>query len=323
MTRPLVIGSASRDVTPDDPRGWRLGGAVAFCGLTLARLGLRPRVLLGVDATASAADELDLLRRAGADVHVVRLPAGPVFRNRSTPGGRVQDCLEPGAPIDPVVPAGWAEAATWLLVPVADEVTDAWAGLPPVDAFVAVGWQGLLRNLPRGGTVSRRPPTRSAVIERADLVSLSSEDVAPGTLPATLTALLGPRATLVLTNGSDGGSIWSADADGRREARRYPATPTAGVVDPTGAGDTFLAALVAARLGHPLAAPGGLDAALRLAAAVASLSVEGPGLLGVPTLAAVAARLGRVPDRDQGDQGDQGTATAPPAGPAGSGGRAD
>lgn len=36
----LVVGAASRDVVDDDPRGWRLGGAVTFTSLALARLGL-------------------------------------------------------------------------------------------------------------------------------------------------------------------------------------------------------------------------------------------------------------------------------------------
>ena len=109
MTPPLVVGSASRDVTSEDPRGWRLGGPAAFCGLTLARLGLHPRVLLGIDAAAVEAGELDLLREAGADLHLVRLAAGPVFRNRTTPEGRVQDCLEPGMPLPARVPVGWGE----------------------------------------------------------------------------------------------------------------------------------------------------------------------------------------------------------------------
>src|SRR6185295_20414519 len=36
----LVVGAASRDITPDDPRGWRLGGAATYGSLLLARLGL-------------------------------------------------------------------------------------------------------------------------------------------------------------------------------------------------------------------------------------------------------------------------------------------
>ena len=53
----LVVGSAARDVVHDDPRGWRLGGGVTYGGLTLARLGLRPRVLVGVDRLAADAEE--------------------------------------------------------------------------------------------------------------------------------------------------------------------------------------------------------------------------------------------------------------------------
>ena len=84
----LVVGSASRDLTPDDPRRWRLGGAVSYGALTLARLGLPTRALVGADAEAASASELAVLRDAGVDVSVARLPHGPVFRNVETPAGR-------------------------------------------------------------------------------------------------------------------------------------------------------------------------------------------------------------------------------------------
>jgi sugar/nucleoside kinase (ribokinase family) len=67
---------------------------------------------------------------------------------------------------------------------------------------------------------------------------------------------------------------------------------TSSLVDGTGAGDAFLAGMVAARLGHPLAAPDWPDADLRLAAAMGSLTVEAVGVLGVPTAAAIEERLG-------------------------------
>ena len=50
-----VGGAASRDVTPDDTRGWRLGGPVAYCALAAARLGLRVGCVIGVDGPAAAA----------------------------------------------------------------------------------------------------------------------------------------------------------------------------------------------------------------------------------------------------------------------------
>ncbi len=47
----IVVGAASRDVTPNDPRGWRLGGAVAYVSLAAARLGLRVGALLWISSS--------------------------------------------------------------------------------------------------------------------------------------------------------------------------------------------------------------------------------------------------------------------------------
>ncbi len=296
MTQPILVGSASRDVTSEDPRGWRLGGAATYAGLALARLGFRPRVVLGVDAEAAGAEELGMLLDAGAELHLVRLEACPVFENRSTRAGRVQTCLEPGRPLPAVVPNGWSDGSTWLFVPVADELPEAWARLPSPDAFVAVGWQGLLRDLPRGGVVTRRPPVRHPLLSRAALVCVSREDVDPAMSIEDLAKLLRPPATLVVTGGSEGGTIWELAPGEVPRVRVYEAIPSPKVVDPTGTGDAFLAGLVAERLGHPLARSDAPFASGRLAAAIASLTVEGAGLSGVPSPAAIAERLGQGPD---------------------------
>jgi len=291
VTRPVVVGSASRDLTVEDPRGWRLGGPAAYVGLTLARLGMRPRVLLGVDPAAAEAVELEWLRDAGADLQLVPLATIPVFENRERPEGRLQISDGPGNPIAVGVPDGWEAASAWLLVPVAGELPSAWAHVPPASAFVGLGWQGLLRTLEPGAPVRRRAPAPSALVGRADLVVLSRFDVAPGTWIEALTALMRPPATLVLTDGEDGGLVVGRDTAGLVQLQRYPAIAAAGVVDPTGAGDVFLAAMAAARLGHPWGGGGRRGADLRLAAAAASLSVEAPGLAGVPSAAAIAERL--------------------------------
>ena len=289
---PVVVGSASRDLAASDPRGWRLGGAVAYAGLALARLGLRPRVLMGADPSATTADELELLRDAGAELRPVPLTRGPVFDNREVGGVRAQHCLEPGDPL-PVaaLPGEWRGAADWLFGPVAGELADEWGSVPAPSARVALGWQGLLRDLPRGGPAARRPPGRSRLLDRADLVVVSRLDLEPGTDVGMLGALLRPGTTLVVTDGEAGGEVWLADGSRARLVRRYRAIPAPTLVDATGAGDAFMAGLVAARLGHPRAPADRPEADLRLAAAMGSLTVEGNGVLGVPTMAAVAERL--------------------------------
>ncbi|HET7726455.1 MAG TPA: PfkB family carbohydrate kinase [Candidatus Limnocylindrales bacterium] len=293
IPRIVVVGAAARDIAPDDPRGWRLGGGVAYSALTTGRLGVPTGAIVGVDAQAATAHELDLLRDAGVDVRVVPLATGPVFENIERPEGRLQLS---GGPSDPVpvgaVPAGWERAPGWVLAPVAAELPDDWADVPLPEATVAVGWQGLLRVLRPDEAVEHLVPSRLRVLDRADLVGLSRDDVDRSIELADLCRLLRPGATLVVTQGDRGGLVMEASPDGVHHLRHYPAVRSHAVVDPTGAGDVFLAALAAARTEPRLVAgriAAGFD--LLLAAAAASLVLEGPGLLGVPDRDAVRRRM--------------------------------
>jgi sugar/nucleoside kinase (ribokinase family) len=300
MARPSVevvhVGSACRDVVPEDPRGWRLGGGVTYASLTTARLGLRTAAIVGVDSTAATASELDMLREAGVDLLLVPLDEGPVFHNLETPKGRVQTSVAVGVPLQvPAMPESWLAAPGWSLVPVAGELTDAWADAVPADAHLAVAWQGFLRDLVAGEQVRRRAPRPSAILRRADLVGVSHHDVPAETPISELYDLLGEGADLLITQGAEGGLLIRLGRDGPIESLRYLPTATDGESDPTGAGDTFLAALQASILRPAVVGRNRsrhrID--LRFAAAAGSLVVEGPGLDGVPDRAAVLVRRAR------------------------------
>lgn len=295
----VIVGSAARDLADADPRGWRLGGGVSYSALTTARLGLPTAAIVGVDAEASGAAELDLLRDAGVEVHLVPLDHGPVFVNIERPDGRLQLCGDRSDPVPTAsVPATWRAAPGWILAPVAAELPPAWANVPAPEALVAVGWQGLLRELEAGQPVRHVAPRPDPIIRRADLVGLSRDDVERGTSLADLYGLLRRGASLAVTQGDRGGLVVHGahgDHDAALELRHYPAVPSRAAVDPTGAGDVFLAALAAARI-EPRLVGGrigqGFD--LLLAAAAASLVLEGPGILGVPTRDAVRQRMAEV-----------------------------
>ena len=284
----LVVGAVSRDVVPDDPRGWRLGGAGAYGSLALARLGLEVRAVLGADAEAAEAEELDLLRAAGVALAVAELASGPVFDN-------VRHLLFSTADRIPLtaLPRRWSAGVDGLLLaPVADEIGDEWAALAggaprPV---TALGWQGRLRLLAAGEVIRPLAPSASPLSRAADLAVVSEADLAPGATAEELHQMLRPGATLAWTEGATGGLAVEATDGGRTPTvRRYPAIPSDSVIDATGAGDVFLAALLAARLQPSLGDP------FTIAAAAASLTVEGPGLAGVPDLAAVRRRMTRPP----------------------------
>jgi sugar/nucleoside kinase (ribokinase family) len=292
----LVVGAASRDLDPADPRGWRLGGAVSYAALTLARLGLEVRALVGADATAAGAAELELLRSAGAQVCLVGLDRGPVFVNDERPDGRRQTCLEVSdrIPIE-ALPAAWRSVDGVLFGPVAAELGDDWAAAVPPSVPVALGWQGLLRDLVPGAPVRRLRPAASALLKRANLVGLSRADVDADLPLVELERHLGKDGAILLTDADRGGFVGSpGHPSGRRRWRAYRAIRADAVVDPTGAGDVFLATLLAGRIDpRRFGGPRGGMLDLRLAAAAGSLSVEAPGLFGVPDLESVLRRATR------------------------------
>ena len=240
------VGSAARDIAPDDPRGWRMGGGVMYAALTTARLGLRTAAVVGLDAEAATGHELTALRDAGVDILPVLLPEGPVFHNVETPTGRQQTAIAAGVPVRPVaLPASWRDSAAWSLVPVADEVPDDWAEVIGPRATVAVGVAG------HAPAADRRQRSSSASAGRARDPSAcrprrpEPPGCRPGHVARCAVQLPAPGRQAARDPGRPG------RAAGHHRRRRpgrdaaLPADPTEQEVDPTGAGDTFLAALLA------------------------------------------------------------------------------
>ena len=145
----------------------------------------------------------------------------------------------------------------------------------------------------RSSSASRRRDR--AILRRADLVGLSHLDVARDTSLGDLARFLHGGARLLVTQGGHGGLLVTTGDDGPAEVLRYLPTPTEREVDPTGAGDTFLAALLAVLVRPSVAGSPGrsLARALRFAAAAGSLAVEDVGLAGVPDRTSVLIRRAR------------------------------
>lgn len=286
----LVVGAASRDLDPTDPRGWRLGGGVTYGAMAAARLGVRVRALIAVDREASSAHELETLARAGVEVQPVLLARGPVFENIELTHGRLQVCHEVCDRLRiAALPAAWRRADALVLAPVAGELGPAWARTVPSDGIVGLGWQGLLRRLTPGQAVESVPAAPSALLRRADIVVASVEDLRAG--GPRLDRLIGrERQQLLITNRASPALYVRRSAD--RLAMRLLPTRQAVEWQPIGAGDVLLATWVCAVAGtrrHDVAA--GAWRPLRLAMAAAAGKVEAAALADILDLSAMADRL--------------------------------
>ena len=292
-----VVGAASRDIDASDKRGWRLGGAVTYAALAIARLGLTCRVLIGVDEEAASAHELGLLLAAGCEIEYARLNRGPVFDNQETPTGRHQIAHSPSDRIAlRELPKRWRNSDAVLLGPVADELGPAWASAFPSSALIGLGWQGLMRRLTPGKPVELLPLRPLALIARADIAVTSVEELRKIGGHAALGRLVPHVGQQVLVSNGPQPSLHLDRKHDGFGGRVLPVEPARKVADTTGAGDTLLAAwlagLVATRAARRDAGPARL---VRFATTAATLKVEAGGLAEMPDLRALCNRLLRQP----------------------------
>jgi sugar/nucleoside kinase (ribokinase family) len=253
--------------------GLRPGGSALYAGLFAHHQGLRVGLLTSVGPDFP-------FEVIPPEIEVVSVPAARTtrFALRYGPEGRRLTLRARAAPLGPEdLPSRFAAARLAYLCPVADEVAPTLARAFPESA-VGVGAQGWCRTWDQEGTVRMRPwPDPGPVLSRALALFLSSDDVAGW--EAIALELYQDVPLGALTFAERGAVLF---VSGERHV--VPAAP-ATEVEPTGAGDVFAAAFLVRydATGDPWDAAG-------YAAVAGALTVEAPGVAGVPTAERLAAR---------------------------------
>ena len=177
----VVVGAASRDVTADDPRGWRLGGPATYCSLAAARLGLRVGCLLGVDPLAATAGELQWLpERRSRAASCARWAAARSSRtSRTTVTGASAGCRRATPCRSPRCRTSGEAWLGWLLVPVAGEVGDEWAAVAAPGRECWRRLAGVAARLRPGRLGRATMAAASPLLGRAGLVCASVDDLPP------------------------------------------------------------------------------------------------------------------------------------------------
>jgi 1D-myo-inositol 3-kinase len=163
---------------------------------------------------------------------------------------------------------------------VTDEVPEA-ALVQGQASFRAAGLQGWLRTFATDGTSKPSPLRHPLAFAGCHLVGCSDEDLL-GLGPETLDALRATVPVVAVTEGAAGARLYSGGQGWRLSALSVES------VDPTGAGDVFLATLaVHLARGTPLLEAGAW------AACAGALAVTALGPLGVEKLRALPEALTR------------------------------
>jgi len=266
----VAVGHLTVDELSD---GLRPGGSALYAGLLAHQQGLRVGLL-----TSYGPDfPLDVLP---PEIEVLGVPAAVTtrFALDYRPEGRRLTIKGRAARLEPShLPPHFAGAGLAYLCPVADEVAPDLVRAFP-DAAVGVGAQGWCRVWDEDGTVRMRPwPDPDPVLARAQALFLSSDDVAGW--EARALGLYQDVPLGALTFAEKGAILF---VNGERHV--VPAAPAA-EVEPTGAGDVFAAAFLV----HYNATGDAFEAA-SYAAVAGALTVEAPGITGVPTAERFAER---------------------------------
>ncbi len=262
MAEYILVGHIAADVIEG---GRRLGGTVAYAAATAAAFGLEVGVL-----TSAAPDE-PLLSELETYAQLVIQPADETttFENVYTPSRRVQHLLATAADLEKL-PADWRNAPLIHLAPIADEITPTILDSITDDSRLMLTPQGWMRQRGDDNLVSFKRWFDRALLDRADVVVISEEDIASA--PDLEEEYIAHTRRLIVTQGNDGGRYY---INGERFT--YAAIPT-NALNLTGAGDVFAASLFAGWHFHQT----NFHAAVRVAARLAAHSVLRHGLASAP-----------------------------------------
>jgi sugar/nucleoside kinase (ribokinase family) len=277
----LVIGHVCKDLLPGGA-GARAGGTVTYSAITAQRLGLQAAVVTSI----AQEDEglLEEVRSAGAWVHAVPAEETTIFQNRYDMDGRRTQLI--GGQACTIewsdVPVGWRGAEIVHLGPVAQELPADLPGHFPY-GLLGITPQGWMRSWDAGGHVLHSawpiPSALRALPPNAFLI-LSIEDL---DYRQELVDSYVKLAPLVAVTQASGDALLFGGRG--RKVLKVPAF-AANIVDPTGAGDVFAAALLIRyrETGDP-------EEAAHFAHATAACAIEGEGIEGIPTRDEVVRRM--------------------------------
>jgi 1D-myo-inositol 3-kinase len=269
----VVVGHVCQDLLPSG--GLSLGGSVSYAATTARQMGYR------VGIVTSAGPDMDLdAALPGAQILCDRAAETTLFENIYHNGQRTQ-ILHRQANLLTChqVPAAWRGAPMAYLGSIDQEIDDSVFHCFESGVKTGVMPQGFFRKWDERGHVyfTEWAPSEF-LLRRINLLVLSELDVPrPMGLAHTWAEFI---QIVVVTHAERGATVFHAG-----QARHYPARP-ARQVDPTGAGDVFAAAFLIR-----LTETGDAGLAAVFANAVASFSVEGPGVSGIPDRARVEEYL--------------------------------
>jgi sugar/nucleoside kinase (ribokinase family) len=243
-----IIGSTVRDVVylPGRPPTHSTGGSPLFAARALAALGVRPGIATRCDDPALAAPIAELASPfcLFIDESVVQ----SVLRYRED-GERDHELADIGVAWDAADITGWAapalEDATWVHAGTqrgGDLGPEVLAALAAGGRCVALDAQGPLR-LPQVGPLVLGGRLDTALLQHVQALKLSEHEAlaAYGTIDASAIRARCAVPEVLVTFGEWGAEIASAEGSGKVSSDAVTG------VDPTGAGDAFLASYAHAR----------------------------------------------------------------------------